>query len=169
MSGSMRTSLELLVVSIALAGACADDVARCGSEVCHGPAGVPCRCAPSTATTGPSKGVGVAGGPATSAAGSDAAPAGVVLDGTAQGSTIDLVVGQQVALTLATIGPGNYGDPELSSSAVAFDGSKSPQAQNPGGPTQIYVFHAVAVGSTTVTIPHSQAGHASFTLTFHVS
>jgi hypothetical protein len=93
----------------------------------------------------------------------------VVLDRTAQGSVIELVVGQTVDLTLATVGPGNYGDPQLSSSAVAFNGSEYPPAQNPGGPTQLYRFHAVAIGSTTLTIPHTQAGHASFTLTFHVS
>ena len=105
----------------------------------------------------------------TSAAGSDAAPARIVLDGTAQASAIELVVGQPVELTLSTVGPGNYAEPQLSSSAVAFDGSQSPSNPNPGGPTQIFLFHAVALGSTIVTIPHTQAGHASFTLTFHVS
>jgi hypothetical protein len=82
--------------------------------------------------------------------------------------TISAVIGQDIELTLGTIGPGNYGDPELSSDSVRFDGMEYPATQNPGGPTQIFHFHTVATGTTTITIPHIQ-NPTPFIVTIDVS
>jgi hypothetical protein len=160
----MRTSLlNILVVGLALAGACGDDQARCGDQVCAGPAGLPCRCGPATQTSGPSKGSGFAGSPAT------AASADVVLDSRALGATVEVGVNQTIELTLQTIGPGAYADPQLSSNAVVFAGlGAASLPANPAGPRQVFRFRAEAPGTVMVTIAHTDGG-ASFALTFHVS
>jgi len=71
---------------------------------------------------------------------------------------------QEVDLTLGTVGPGQYGEPTISSAAVRFEGMTLPAAQNPGGPTQLYKFRAVAVGAAVIIIPHDTKP-APFTLT----
>jgi hypothetical protein len=82
----------------------------------------------------------------------------LLLDGSAvmdAQQPIQLAVGQRFELTLHTIGGGNYGDPQLSSEALHFAESLYPTRQNPGGPTQVYVFEAVAAGEVVITIAHS--------------
>lgn len=135
-------------VSIALwaLAACGDED-RCGDVVCSGSAGLPAAAAGSAS-------------PAQSAA--------LQLTNAAQDSVVELTIGQAVELTLQTIGPGEYADPELSSAAVSFDGKAYAPLQNPGGPKQIYRFHALASGSVTISIAHTQ-GRPTFTLMFHVS
>jgi hypothetical protein len=75
------------------------------------------------------------------------------------------VVGQRIEIKLATIGPGNYGDPSVSSPAIRFRNMAWP-LQNPGGPTQIYIFDAMAEGEAEIRIPHSI--RASFSVTVQV-
>lgn len=53
-----------------------------------------------------------------------------------------------------TIGPGQYGDPVLSSTAVTFLGATDPPPYNPGGPRQLYRFLARALGTAEISIPH---------------
>jgi hypothetical protein len=93
---------------------------------------------------------------------SDPAPVAVTQED--NGRTLDLAMDQEVDVTLQTIGPGQYGTPTLSSSAVDFEGMHFSSKQSPGGPTQIYQFRAVHSGNTLIVIPHD--GEASdFALT----
>ena len=71
---------------------------------------------------------------------------------------------QEVELTLGTVGPGQYGTPTISSPAIRFEGMTFPAVQNPGGPTQVFNFRAVAAGTAVVTIRHDTKP-APFTLT----
>jgi hypothetical protein len=80
------------------------------------------------------------------------------------GSIVNLAMNQYVYLKLQTIGPGQYGEPVLSSAAVSFEGMTFPTAQNPGGPTQVYQFRTLAAGTALLTIPHD-SGSAPFTAT----
>lgn len=80
------------------------------------------------------------------------------------GRIVNLAMNQYVYLKLQTIGPGQYGEPVLSSAAVSFEGMTLPETQNPGGPTQVYHFRTLTVGKTLLTIPHD-SGSAPFTAT----
>ena len=93
---------------------------------------------------------------------SDPEPAELTRDD--DGRFVGLAFHQEVRLTLQTIGPGQFGEPSISSSSVSFEGMSFPQAQNPGGPTQLYRFRTVADGTAIVTIPHDNGG-AAFTVT----
>ena len=101
-------------------------------------------------------------GLASSGCGSAAPP--VELTSQADGRTVELTMNQEVELTLGTIGPGQYGNPTISSPAIRFEGMTFPAVQNPGGPTQVFNFRAVAAGTAVVTIPHDTKP-APFTLT----
>ena len=70
------------------------------------------------------------------------------------GRSIAVLVGDEIEITLQTIGPGAYGTPVLSSGSIRFLGESSPGPQNPGGPRQLFRFEAVAVGRAEITIPH---------------
>ena len=80
------------------------------------------------------------------------------------GQRVATVVGQLIEITLATIGPGSYGDPIVSSAAVRFRNVAWPKSQTPGGPTQIYIFQGTAEGETEIRIPHSDRGSFSVTV-----
>jgi len=88
----------------------------------------------------------------------------------ADGSDVKLAMNQQLNLELQTVGPGQFGEPTISSATVRFEGMTFPRAQNPGGPKQLYEFRAVGDGTAVVTIPHDNAAGpapatAPFTLT----
>ena len=70
---------------------------------------------------------------------------------------ISAKVGQPIVVTLQTIGGGHYDTPQISSPAVRFESESavSPAKQNPGGPTQVYRFSAVAEGEAQIRIPHT--------------
>ena len=91
-------------------------------------------------------------------------PGSVELTREDNGRDIGLALHQDVNVTLQTIGPGQFGKPEISSSAVEFGGMTSPGPPNPAGPTQLYRFRTVSDGTTVVTIPHD-GGSAPFTVT----
>lgn len=86
------------------------------------------------------------------------------------GQHVAATVGQPIEIAMQTIGGGQYGTPQISSRAVRFEGSafKPPREQNPGGPTQLYRFTAVAEGEAQVRIPHT-AENATFTVTIQVT
>ena len=46
-------------------------------------------------------------------------------------------VGEKIEITLQTVGPGEYGDPIVSSGSVRFLGETPEEIQNPGGARQI--------------------------------
>ena len=82
------------------------------------------------------------------------------------GQRVAAVVGQRIEISLATIGPGSYGDPIVSSAAIRFRNVTWPKSQAPGGPTQIYIFQGAAEGDAEIRIPHS--GRGSFSVTVQV-
>jgi len=98
-----------------------------------------------------------------SSCGGDATSTPVELTNQNDGDTVVVGIEAVAELTLGTIGPGQYADPQLSSEAVHFEGVEFAAVQNPGGPTQIYTFRCVRVGATTITIPHTAAAR-EFTL-----
>jgi len=88
------------------------------------------------------------------AACSSSAPDPIALDNADSGRVVSLAVGQEADLTLQTIGPGEFGDPTISSSSVSFLGISDAPDQNPGGPRQVYRFRAATTGRADITIPH---------------
>lgn len=80
------------------------------------------------------------------------------------GRFVTFAMNQHVYLTLQTVGPGQYGEPALSSDAFSFEEMTFPKNQNPGGPTQVYHFRTLAIGTALLTIPHD-SGSAPFTAT----
>ena len=80
------------------------------------------------------------------------------------GQRVAAVVGQRIEISLATIGPGSYEAPHISSGAIRFWNVAWPKLQTPGGPTQIYIFQATAEGEAEIRIPHSRHGWFSVTV-----
>src|SRR5215469_4696117 len=76
------------------------------------------------------------------------------LNGGNNGQQVSAQIGQAILLTLQTIGPGQYGSPEISSAAIRFEGAAFPKEQNPGGPKQVYRFRARSEGKARIKIPH---------------
>jgi hypothetical protein len=81
--------------------------------------------------------------------------------------TVSAAVGQGIAITLQTIGPGQFAVPELSSSALKFVEMSFPPDQNPAGATQLYRFNAVSSGTAVILIRHTVADTV-FTVTVSV-
>jgi hypothetical protein len=71
------------------------------------------------------------------------------------GRSLAVAVGDEIDVTLQTIGPGQYDTPTVSSGAVQFLGESLAGAPNPGGPTQLFRFEAAASGRVVVTLPHA--------------
>lgn len=69
--------------------------------------------------------------------------------------TISLDVGQELDLTLGTLGPGVYQTPSISSGAVAFLGDSLISPNSPAGPRQLFRFQGVAAGSAIIVLTHS--------------
>jgi hypothetical protein len=78
------------------------------------------------------------------------------LNGTDRGKHVSTKVGQEIIVTLQTVGPGQYETPRVSSSSVRFEGSYFAKEQIPAGPRQVYRFISAAVGEAKIEIPHSQ-------------
>lgn len=66
------------------------------------------------------------------------------------GKRVAVVVGAAVEITLQTIGPQQYGAPEISSQAVRYESVALKMPPNPGGATQVLHFQAVAKGEATI-------------------
>jgi hypothetical protein len=98
--------------------------------------------------------------------GSDTTP--IVLSGANSGSTVTAAVGQELDVTLQTIGPGEYGTPSLSSPAIRFLDVSYPPQQNPGGPRQLFRFGAVSAGTVEVSVPHT-GRNLPFSITVNVN
>jgi hypothetical protein len=79
------------------------------------------------------------------------------LNRTNDGQYASAKVGERIIVTLQTIGGGHYDTPQISSHAIRFEGESavSSAKQNPGGPTQVYRFTAVAEGAAQIRIPHT--------------
>jgi hypothetical protein len=62
-------------------------------------------------------------------------------------------VGQQIEITLGTVGPAQYGKPEVSSAAIRLESVELSLPVIPGGPTFTYIFEAAAEGQVQVKVP----------------
>jgi len=76
-----------------------------------------------------------------------------VLDDSSQ--TISLKVGQELDLTLGTVGPGTYQTPTIAGGAVAFLGDSLIGPYSPAGPRQLFRFQGVSAGSAIIVLTHS--------------
>jgi|SRR5215831_17962820 len=73
------------------------------------------------------------------------------------GRLLSVKPGDQIRVTLGTVGFGEYDEhPSVSSPAVVFVSVSVVPPFNPGGPTQLFEFRAVAAGHAVVSIPHTQ-------------
>lgn len=71
-------------------------------------------------------------------------------------STTSIAVGQEIQLTLSTVGPGSYDSlPSISSSAVRFLDMTFPPPQVPAGPTQVFRFVGATRGTAIVSFHQS--------------
>ena len=73
-----------------------------------------------------------------------------------QSQTLTIAVGQELDLTVGTVGPGEYeSPPSISSTALRFLDAKVVPPYLPSGPTQLFRFQAEARGLALVVIRHS--------------
>jgi hypothetical protein len=78
------------------------------------------------------------------------------LDRSESGQTITASPGQRILVHLQTIGPGEFGEPTLSSPAVRLvTYGYDPGPPTPAGPLQNYWFVAETPGHADLVIPHS--------------
>jgi hypothetical protein len=86
------------------------------------------------------------------------------------GQHLTAKVGQQIEITLGTVGPKQYGTPEVSSPAIRFESVELAGPQNPGGPTFVYIFEAATKGEAQIKIPviNSENPEETKELTFAV-
>jgi len=75
----------------------------------------------------------------------------VALDNSNSGQTVALSAGDELDITLGSIG--NQGEPSVSSTAIRYQASSLVVPATPAGPTILYKFTAVSKGQATVTIP----------------
>lgn len=74
---------------------------------------------------------------------------------------VNLVVGQELVITVGTLGPGSYDAPTISSSAVIRVPDYTVDSiVTPGGPTQHFRFMAQAAGQAIITL--GQSGRTTF-------
>ena len=86
------------------------------------------------------------------------------------GRLLSVRSGDTISVTLHTIGPNEYDEhPSVSSPAVAFVKFSVVPPFNPGGPTQLFEFRAVAAGHAIVSIPHALQDPVFQTPPFEVS
>jgi hypothetical protein len=83
------------------------------------------------------------------------------------GQHLQAAVGEPIEITLQAIGPSEWGPPQVSSPAVRFENVMLKMPPNPGGPTQVFVFNAAAVGEAEIRIPYSDSDSV-FSLTIEV-
>jgi hypothetical protein len=72
------------------------------------------------------------------------------------GRLLSVGLGDEIHVTLQTIGPGEYDElPNISSPAVVFLGVSRLGPPNPGGPRQFFQFRGMAAGHAVISIPHT--------------
>jgi hypothetical protein len=71
-------------------------------------------------------------------------------------------VGQQIELSLRTVGPRQYGVPEISSPAIQLVSTAQEWPPNPGGPGFVYIFQAMAAGQAQVKVPVINSGQVPY-------
>ena len=83
------------------------------------------------------------------------------------GRTLAVPVGGEIDVKLQTIGPGQYGTPQVSSAAVRYLSVSLVSPYLPAGPTQLFRFEAVAHGQATVSIQSTEGHNPAFTVTIN--
>ena len=83
----------------------------------------------------------------------DSTPPVLSLSFANNGQHVSARVGQQIEISLGTVGPRQYGTPEMSSAALQLVSTALDWPPNPGGPRFVYIFEAVAEGEARVTVP----------------
>jgi hypothetical protein len=81
-------------------------------------------------------------------------------------------VGDQIEITLGSVGPGQYGRPEISSSAIRLANTALRWPPNPGGPVYIFIFEASAEGEARIQIDFTtgfRPEHGTFAATIQVA
>jgi hypothetical protein len=103
-------------------------------------------------------------------------PVGLLnLRNTDDGGAFSVPVGNEIDITLQTIGPGSYSiSPTLSSSNATIIEITIPAGpMNPGGPARLYRLRAQAAGQVQIQIPFEAtdggAPHPSFTVTLTIT
>ena len=98
-------------------------------------------------------------------------PPGIVLtlQNANSGQTVSVSLSDTTNIRLQTIGPGEYGKPEISSSSIHLEKMLPTPANeiNPGGPVQYYQFVAYRQGQAKISIPHTY-NNIVFTITIDV-
>ncbi len=75
-------------------------------------------------------------------------------------TSLSVRVGEQFGIHLYTVGPGEYlSPPQLSSASLQFVDANVVPPYNPGGPTQLFRFIALAQGRTVITFQHSSGSY----------
>jgi archaellum component FlaF (FlaF/FlaG flagellin family) len=72
-------------------------------------------------------------------------------------------VGQQIEITLGTVGGPQYGKPKVSSAAIRLECVALGVPVTPGGPTFIYIFEAAAEGQVQVKVPIINSNNPEWT------
>jgi hypothetical protein len=96
------------------------------------------------------------------------------LNVTNNGQHLAATVGQQIEITLGTVGPKEYGAPQVSSFAIRLESVELAGPQNPGGPTFVYFFEAIAEGEAQIKVPvidpenPDSPNQLTFSVTLHV-
>jgi hypothetical protein len=87
------------------------------------------------------------------------------------GQHVSARVGQQIEISLGTVGPKQYGTPEISSPAIRLLNTAQDWPPNPGGPSFVYIFEAVAEGEARVMVPVINSEQTPYTndITFTVT
>ncbi|MEP6571192.1 MAG: hypothetical protein ABJD11_00800 [Gemmatimonadota bacterium] len=79
----------------------------------------------------------------------------------AQSGSYSIALGGTLAITLQTVGPGEYSSPpEISGASVLFTGVAEVGPAVPAGPTQAFSFVGVKRGRAIVTFGHTGANIA---------
>jgi hypothetical protein len=90
------------------------------------------------------------------------------LDSSNDGQHMAASVGDQIEITLGSVGPGHYDEPEISSSAIRLANTALRWPPSPGGPVVIYILKASAEGEARFQI-HFTSGFRSENGTFTVT
>jgi hypothetical protein len=83
------------------------------------------------------------------------------------GQHLQATVGEPIEITLQSIGPRQWGPPQVSSPAVRFEHVMLKMPVIPAGPTQLFIFDAAAGGEAKIQIPYADSGNV-FSVTIEV-
>jgi hypothetical protein len=83
------------------------------------------------------------------------------------GQHLQATVDEPIEITLQSVGPRQWGPPQVSSSAVRFEHVMLKTPVIPAGPTQLFIFDAAAAGEAKIRIPYGDSGNV-FSVTVQV-